>query len=78
MYAIRSYYGEFTVVHPFMAVATGRNPVGPGDSRSKSMELGMAIGALQLMQAAFVPDGVVNFRITSYNVCYTKLLRGNL
>ena len=79
MYAIRSYYEavkcqitESDFRENAQALAyLGENAA--GDIRLERRELGLIEKAVQTIQRH--ADEFVELRITSYNVCYTKLLR---
>ena len=87
MYAIRSYYGTFEQQIAHQAVVTvGEIPAGLGPVRIELQSgadvdiqiIDEATGdeAVHLLQIWIQPDRKgVTPRITSYNVCYTKLLR---
>ena len=69
MYAIRSYYGNDPAVFDADAVILA----GPRERREKQgFDFPLHHGRLA---GAGDPFGERVFRITSYNVCYTKLLR---
>ena len=65
MYAIRSYYD----LH-----VPGPRPLGEFAQRQQFVDL-RAVGGVR---QASGPKPVAQGRITSYNVCYTKLLRAGL
>ena len=71
MYAIRSYYGAKTVIVLKRSMNTGfagiENELFYGENTR--MYFGDAKASIQALVAEF------KGRITSYNVCYTKLLR---
>ena len=75
MYAIRSYYAETSIKDAVREITGGKgadiiyDPVGgdAGGARLSGRE--KMIAALERLRAQSDP------RITSYNVCYTKLLR---
>ena len=79
MYAIRSYYASSADngVEAFrIDGATGEVTlldINPGMSSSSPQEFYEFNGDLYF--SAFTPETDREFRITSYNVCYTKLLR---
>ena len=69
MYAIRSYYGVAGLVAGAMSMAAGDGAVGPQARWDAEGNMGNSgwdhMGGM----------GGAGCRITSYNVCYTKLLR---
>ena len=77
MYAIRSYYA----VEPARAPVQMRSGGPPrradrADHRALRHPLaGLHVDAAHVRVDGLQPEAVVDHRITSYNVCYTKLLR---
>ena len=68
MYAIRSYYA---LSGPTLKFNTARQIVLVGATIDAKLDG----EALPMWQVVTVPAGATLHRITSYNVCYTKLLR---
>ena len=79
MYAIRSYYGLGAAPVEVAAATVAARPELPVlRAAAGAVAVGVVLG-VEEAGVAGVPDAVaveVLLRITSYNVCYTKLLRG--
>ena len=73
MYAIRSYYDETQRQYVATLQASGRSLLTIIDSILDFSKI--EAGQLELERIPFNLDDVLESRITSYNVCYTKLLR---
>ena len=78
MYAIRSYYGVYGPVRRGQTLWAVANAVRPAPSVTVPQTM---LALYRKNPTAFAPGQLNNLymgtRITSYNVCYTKLLRGS-
>ena len=76
MYAIRSYYGSIQMIlrevnNDSLTIALRT----ASDEIKEKIFTNMSSRAADMIRDDLSAMGPVRFRITSYNVCYTKLLR---